>query len=118
MFWPAATAQERAVPDVPVVATITSYKITGFALEREPDWRFTITYQDSNGRAYTDSHYGPSSGPNPTGGPPIVNPEGADAFLKQLITANFSTTSMMKRLLQHLVQHGKIPASTVTGTPE
>ncbi len=110
------TAQEIAVPTTPVVTTITSYKVTGFALEREPDWRFRITYQDSNGKVYTDEHYGPSVRQTPTG--PVDNPDGADVFLKQLNTMNFSTTSLTKRLLQHLVQHGKIPAATVTGTPE
>lgn len=114
----AAVAQERAVPDTPVPVTITSYQIVGFALEREPDWRLTVTFKDSNGKIYTDEHYGPSTLPNPAGGDPIVVPTGAEALVKQLNTANLSTVSLMKRLLQHLVQHGKIPASTITGTPE
>jgi hypothetical protein len=111
-------AQEMAVPDAPVPATITSYKIIAFSQEREPDWRFVITFKDSNGKIYRDEHYGATSLPNPAGGEPINNPEGADSFLKQMNTTNFSTTSMVKRLLQHLVQHGKIPPSTVAGTPE
>ncbi len=111
-------AQERAVPDAPVPATITSYQIVAFSLDREPDWRFVITFKDSNGQVYRDEHYGPSSIPNPDGGAPIAIPSGADAFLKQLNTANFSTVSLTRRLLQHLVQHGKIPAATVQGTPE
>ena len=118
MLCGSASAQEIAVPTTPVTVTITSYKVTGFSQEREPDWRFSITYQDSTGKVYVDQHYGLTSRPNPAGGQPLVNPEGADSFLKQLNTTNFSTTSMNKRLLQHLIQHGKIPASTVTGTPE
>lgn len=111
-----ASAQELAVPTTPVPATITSYRVVGFSQEFGPDWRFCITYQDSNGKTYTDEHYGLAMRPGPDG--PTPNPVGADAFLKQLNTSNFSTTSMTKRLLQHLVAHGKIPASTVTGTPE
>lgn len=110
--------QEIAVPDKPVVATITSYRITAFAFDRLPDWRFIITYEDSNGKIYTDDHVGPSSRPNPEGGPAINIPTGAESFVKQINTTNFSLTSLTKRLLQHLVTHGKIPASTVTGTPE
>lgn len=117
-FGAAAVGQEIAVPDKPVVTTVTSYRVTGFSLEMAPDWRFAIAYQDSSGKTYTDDHYGPSSVPNPVGGQPVVNPTGADAFLRQLNTSNFTTTSLTKRLLQHLVQHGKIPAATVTGTPE
>jgi hypothetical protein len=95
----AAMGQEVAVPDKPVPSTITSYKIIAFSQEREPDWRFVITFQDSNGKVYRDEHHGLNSLPNPAGDEPINNPEGADAFLKQ-------------------VQHGKIPPSSVTGTPE
>jgi hypothetical protein len=111
--------QEIAVPQAPVVSTITSYRITGFSFEREPDYKFIITYQDSNGKTYTDEHVGPSSLKNPLeGDPPIVNPTGAEGLVKQLNTANLSTTSLIKRLLQHLVQHGKIPAATITGEVE
>lgn len=111
-----ARAQEIAVPDTPVAATITSYKIVAFSQEREPDWKFTIVYKDSNGKVYEDEHYGLSTVQGPEG--PITRPEGADALMKFMNTANFATTSQIKRLLQHLVQHGKIPPSTVTGTPE
>lgn len=110
--------QEVAVPNKPVEAPVTSYRITGFSFDREPEWRFTIYYQDSNGVRQADEHVGPSSLLNPTGGEPIVNPTGAESFIKQLNTGNFGTISLTKRLLQHLVAHEKIPASTVTGTPE
>lgn len=112
-----AFGQEVAVPDKPVPMTVTSYRVVGFSQETDPEWRFVITYKDSNGAVYTDAHHGKAVVLVP-GGQPIANPEGADAFLKQLNTANFTTNSLTKRLLQHLVQHGKIPASTVTGTPE
>lgn len=118
MLVSAAFAQEKAVPDTPVPATVTEYRIIRFEQERDPDWRFVITFKDNNGRLYTDEHRGLTSIPNPTGGEPLTNPDGADSFLKQLNTANFSTVSLTRRLLQHLVQHGKIPAATVTGTPE
>jgi hypothetical protein len=111
------STQEIAVPDKPVPAVISSYEIVGFSQERYPDWRFTITYRDNLGKTYTDEHHGPSSIPNPAGGQ-AVNPDGAEAFLKQMNTANFSTVSFTKRLLQHLVTHGKIPSSTVTGEVE
>jgi hypothetical protein len=113
-----AGVQEIAVPDKPVPVTITAYRITGFSFEREPDWRFAITYKDSNGYTYVDEHKGPSTKPDPAGGSPITVPEGAEGFLKQLNTLNLSTTSLTKRLFQHLMQHGKIPASTVTGEVE
>lgn len=113
-----AVGQEMAVPDKPIVSTVTSYKIIAFSQEREPDWRFVITYKDSNDKVYRDEHHGLNSLPNPEGGAPINNPEGADELMKQLNTGNFSTTSMIRRLLQHLVTHGKIPPSTVQGTPE
>jgi hypothetical protein len=108
----AAFSQETAVPDTPVPTTITSYRVTGFSLEREPEWRFVIVYKDNNNKEYRDDHHGPStvSGVN--------NPEGADELIRALNTANLSTNSLMKRLLQHLVQHGKIPPSTVQGAPE
>lgn len=116
LFGATLVSQEVAVPNAPVVTTVTSYRIIKFEQEREPDWRFVITFVDSNSKVYTDVHYGLTTVPGPTG--PITRPDGADSFLKQLNTANFSTTSLTKRLLQHLVQHGKIPAATVTGTPE
>lgn len=119
LLWVASTyAQEVAVPDTPVPATITSYKIVSFTQEREPDWRFVITYKDSNGKLYTDEHYGKNTVIEPGTGQSVNRPEGADELMKQLNTGNFTTTSQVKRLLQHLSQHGKIPPSTVQGTPE
>lgn len=112
----ALVAQEVAVPDKPVVSAITGYQVIGFSQERYPDWRFTITYRDNNEKVYTDVHVGLTTIQGPAG--PVSNPEGADTFLKQWNTMNFSNISQTKRLLQHLVQHGKIPPSTVTGTPE
>lgn len=113
-------AQEVAVPVKPVSATITEYKIIAFSQERVPDWRFRITFQDSNGKVYYDDHFGETSVPSPGGGPPTTNPNGADTLLKQLNTMNFSAPnpSMINRLLKHLEAHGKIPPITVTGTPE
>jgi hypothetical protein len=109
-------AQEMAVPTTPVPITITSYRIVSFEMDREPEWRFTITYKDSNDKIYKDVHFGPSSISGPNG--PTARPEGAEELIKQLNTADFRTNSLIKRLLQHLVTHGKIPAATVTGKPE
>jgi hypothetical protein len=109
-------AQELAIPDKPVTVTIASYEVIGFSWDRKPDWRFTITYQDSTGKTFTDYHYGLTVRPGPTG--PVNNPEGADSLIKQLETANLTTSSLTKELIKHLVTHGKIPASTVTGKPE
>lgn len=110
--------QEIAVPDKPEVLTVSSYHITGFSFEREPDYKFSIRYKDSVGKEYIDEHIGPSSLPNPSGGPAITNPIGAEGFVKQINTTNFSTTSLNRRLLQHLATHGKIPPSTITGEVE
>ena len=112
-------AQETAVPKTPVTVTvpvttqtqvtITGWQVIGFSQDRLPDWRFTITWRDNTGKIYTDSHSGVVS---------VVGPNGADTFLKQMNTTNFSTVSMIRRLFQHLEAHGKIPPHTIQGTPE
>jgi hypothetical protein len=109
-------AQEIAVPVTPVVRTVTSFQIIGFSQERYPQWRFTITWRDSNGDVFSDVHFGPTSMPSPDG--PIIRPDGADSFIKQMNTANFSTVSFERRLIEHLEKHGTIPAYTISGTPE
>ena len=110
-------AQEIAVPVKPIVRTVTSFRIIGYYQERDPDWRFTIKWRDSNGDVFTDTHYGVTLQNNPNG-PPTIRPEGADVFIKQMNTANFSTVSFERRLMEHLEKHGKIPAFTVTGEVE
>lgn len=114
----AAVAQEVAVPSTPVTHPITEYRITGITMEREPQWRFVIAYRDNNGDVYTDEHVGATTIPNPNGGDPLVNPNGADVLIATMMTANLSQQSLMRRLLQHLVAHGKIPPATISGTPE
>jgi hypothetical protein len=42
----------------------------------------------------------------------------AVALMTTLNTANFSTISQHKRILQRLVLDGKLPAGSVSGTPE
>ncbi len=42
----------------------------------------------------------------------------AVALMTVLNTANLSTASLHKRVLQKLVTDGKLPAGTVSGTPE
>lgn len=39
-------------------------------------------------------------------------------LMKWMNTANFSTNSMHKRVLQKLTNDGKLPPGTVTGTPD
>lgn len=54
-------------------------------------------------------------------GGPLATPEEqeeARKFIKFCNTANFSTNSMQKRILQKLGTDGKIPPGTVTGTPD
>ena len=107
-----AAAQEVAVPEVPVDVTVRAYKIVAFSQQQTPDWRFVITWTDDQGKMGNDEHFGLNYLPDPANpsGPPLYNPTGADAFLKQLNTMNFTTTSMVKRLLSHLVSHRQDPA--------
>jgi hypothetical protein len=112
ILFAAPLAQEMAVPDKPVVVTVTSYEVVGFSFQRYPAWHFEISYRDNTGKTYTDTHHGPDTVGE------VANPNGAERFLKQMNIGNFGTVSLTRRLLQHLVQHGKIPAATVQGTPE
>lgn len=104
-------AQEVAVPDKPVTETVTVYRITGLSLDTSSEVRFTITYRDNLGRVFTDDHVGPSVIETPDG--PAARPEGAEALVAQWNTADFRASSMTKQLFAHLVEHGKIPPSTV-----
>jgi hypothetical protein len=108
----AAHAQEEGAVDNPTPADITvkSIKIISFAQQRLPDWRFVIIAEDNNGKQYLDEHIGLYHAE--------TNPKGADRFLKQMNTMNFATTSMVKRLLEHIESEGIIPPITVVGTPE
>ena len=114
-----ATAQESAVPITPVEKTVKAYRVNSVTTARRPDWRVLIAYEDDQGGTYIDEHYGPCTlVVPPGGGTPAKAPECAEDLAKQYNTANFSTNSMAKRTLEHLIAHGKIPPSTVQGTPE
>jgi len=42
----------------------------------------------------------------------------AVAMMRALNTANLSTKSLHRRILERLVEDGKLPAGTVTGSPD
>jgi hypothetical protein len=54
------------------------------------------------------------------GGPMATQAEKDEAtkLMRTLNTANLSTKSMQKRILEKLVADGKVPSGTVTGTPD
>lgn len=87
----------------PITSTRTSYFVTKFHLD---DW----------------------TAPTPTLVVGVIGSDGvsqefmytgaqAAARLSTLNTANLTTKSLEKRLLEVLVNDGKLPAGTVTGTP-
>ena len=50
--------------------------------------------------------------------PAIYSGAAATALMRALNTADLSTMSLHRRILQQLVKDGKLPAGTVTGIPE
>lgn len=54
------------------------------------------------------------------GGPMATQAEKDEAtkFMRTMNTANFTTKSMQKRILEKLVADGKIPPGTVQGSPD
>lgn len=101
--------QEKSVLTTPITTTITEYQVVGMQFSRSPSWYLTITYQDNLGRTYTDLHTTPPQ-----------NEQSADAqtLIIALNKANLTIKSLERRLMEHLVQEGKIPASTITGVPQ
>lgn len=106
-----ALAQERATLTTPVLpAEITGYSIAEVRIARYPNWLLEIVYQNNTGQVLKDTHMGVFEA---TG-----NPTGADVLVKSLNKANLSTQSLERRALQHLIDEKKIPASSITGTPQ
>jgi hypothetical protein len=110
--------QEVAVPDAPVTVTVKAYAVIGMLIEHTPEYRLSIYFTDDQGKRQEDNHVGPSYFTDPITGTKTALPEGAESLIKQLNTANMSVKSMVKRSLEHLITHGKIPPSTIQGTPQ
>src|SRR5678816_3750647 len=107
-FAAVTSGQEKAVLDKPLVVTTSDYEIVGLSFTRLPTWRFVITYTDTNGQTQMDVHQGETS----TNVPSNV---AADTFIIALNKANLSTKSLERRLMEHLISEGKIPAATING---
>lgn len=76
------------------------------------DWEAqTITFRLKGDGSYITAMYG---GPMST----QEEKDQATKLMRTLNTANFTTKSMQKTILQKLSADGKIPPGTVTGTPD
>lgn len=102
-------AQEKVVLTTPVPSTVTEYEVVELRILKIPEWRLVITVRDNRGNVVVDRHIGIVS---------AQNPEGADVLIKALNKANLTVSSLEKRILEHMVTEGKLPAGTVTGTPQ
>ena len=101
-------AQERGtvVKPVPRVLTVTDYRIISLEMVFEPILSVTITYADNTGTTTEDVHV---AGAAPG--------SGAAALISIVNQADHRSSSLERRLLEHLAEEGKIPAVTVTGKP-
>ncbi len=117
LFWivlasPPRRVQEKAVvvkPEVVTVdRTVKEFEIASITFRRLPAWQLTIEYTDNLGAAQIDNHIGVTS---------EINPTGADTLIASFNKANLSVKSMERRAIEHLISEGKIPESTVVGTP-
>lgn len=88
-------------PVTPTQPTTSSYRIVTLTLAWEAA-RITIVLKDNNGMQFVTCY------------------EGAVAtnLMVALNKANLSTSSLQKRVLQQLATDGKLPAGSVTGTPD
>jgi hypothetical protein len=112
----AVTAQDRAdlVAPKPLTTTVRSYEITGLAVNLAPTyaalpdatlaqpappsiWSFMIRYTDNLGVEHIDAH--------------STNTD-AEKYIRALILAP-GAGSLSARLLQHLIDEGKIPAAKI-----
>lgn len=107
-------------PITPPVVTTTTYRVRGLNLDFEavsttmPPPVFgevpappvpglvTIRLRSNAGATLTCTYEG----------------QQAQDMMKWMNTANFSTTSMQKRILQKLEQDGKLPPGEITGAPD
>lgn len=90
----------------PTPASVNTYRVTMLLIEREPRVRVVVNVTADNGNpiqvVYTDEN----------GGSTAAN------IISALNTANLSTKSLQKRVLEKLVADGFLPAGNVTGTPD
>src|SRR5215203_756799 len=101
-----ALGQEVAVPGTPVDVTVKAYKMISILSERKPDWRFVLRWEDDHGTEGMDVHFGACTAfTPPEGGPTVKPPTCAEDLIRTFNTANFSTNSLTKRALQHLIAH-------------
>jgi hypothetical protein len=100
---PFAKPPTQARPDPTVIAPMGT-------VQPDATWTLTIRYADNAGRVYFDDHVGVYDA--------RTNPRGADQLVKQITSGNYSTTSINKTLLQHLIAEHAIPPATITGHPE
>lgn len=86
--------------------TVTGYEVIRFLIERKPVARISIVLDDNTGNRilaeYSDANGGTT----------------AATLISALNTANLSVKSLQQRILERLAADGKIPAGTVTGTPD
>lgn len=108
------TAQEKATFTTPVTVSKTFVEVERTDIQRLPDWGLRIYYRDSAGVSQVDEHSGVFDA--------VTNPNGADVLVKALNKANLNPATggktMDRRALEHLVAEGKIPAASITGTPQ
>ena len=81
--------------------SVASYQVQELLLSRVRAF-IKVVLSDSLGNRFVCSY---------TGGAAL-------AKINQLNTANLTVSSLEKRILESLVSDGKLPAGTVTGTPE
>jgi hypothetical protein len=96
-------------PTPPAPPPTTKYKVVSLTMDVEtppvpaPEpGLLIIKVRDNNGIAITVQYLGAE----------------AMTFIKYMNTANFSTTSMQKRILQKLSNEGYLPPGTVSGVPD
>ena len=83
--------------------SITDYKVLRFLIDRStPISRLLIVVRSNTGVVVEAVYTG----------------IGADPLISALNTANLSTKSLEKRILERLATDGFIPAGSVTGTPD
>lgn len=90
----------------PTPPPVTRYHVRRVLIEREPFARFAVLVvgDDNTQKQITYS--------DEDGGTTIAT------LLAALNTANLSTKSLQRRILERLVADGYLPAGTVTGTPD
>lgn len=89
------------------VPSTTKYKVTRMMFDLEgmagmEPGRIEIALKDDHDRPVNASYMG----------------QPALDFIKYINTANFTTVSLHKRVLNKLAADGKLPAGTVTGAPD